>query len=118
MRRLFSAILFLALAACTQGLTLPSQKFYQFQSNYNAGLAAAVSYKALPVCPTAPVCKKPEIVTQLQEADDIAGPAVLSAQACLRSATCTNADLAVQAANTAVAALTKITESLVVKEAK
>lgn len=108
----------LLLAACAQGLTKPGQRIYQIQSNYNAGLAIAVAYKALPGCPLAPICKKADIVIDLQEADDIAAPALASAQTCVRSKTCQNTDLAVQAANTAVAALTAITSKLVIQEAK
>lgn len=100
---------------CTPGLTKPGQRIYQIQSDYNGALTVAVAYKALPACPAALLCKKPEIVVDLQDADDIAGPAIKSAQTCVRSATCQNADLAVQAANSALLALTAITNKLQVK---
>lgn len=119
MKFIYALILAISLTGtgvgCAVGVTQPGQRIYQIQSNYNAALTVAVAYKNLPGCPLAPICKKADIVIDLQEADDIAAPALASAQTCVRSATCQNADLAVNAANTAVAALTAITSKLVVE---
>lgn len=112
----FSILLLLALTACASGIQTDAQRVYQIEQNYKAGLAIAVAYKRLPDCPTTLVCKKPAIVTQLQQADDIAAPGLKSAQACVRSPACAHTSLAVDAANTAVAALIQITSKLNVKE--
>lgn len=104
----------LLLAGCATGTT-PAQKVYQAQSNYNAGLAVAVAYKNLPECGpnVSPVCSKPEVVKTLQDADSVAYPALESAQKAVRTGTLDVAKAAAIAAETAVAALTKITSKLV-----
>jgi len=110
------ALALILLTGCVSGLQTNAQRMYQIDSNYQGALTIAVAYKALPACPTTLVCSKTEIVKQLQDADNVAFPALQSAQACVRATTCTNADLAIQAANTAVAALVQITSSLQVKK--
>lgn len=118
LRNLSVILLLLVLTACASGIQNDAQRVFQIQQNYNTGLAVAAAYKALPECPTTLVCKKPEIVKALQDADSIAAPGLKSAQACVRSPVCTNTALAVDAANTAVAALTAITSKLNTKEKK
>lgn len=111
-----SILFLLVLTACASGIQTDAQRVYQIDQNYKAGLAVAVAYKHLPLCPTTLVCSKPEIVKQLQDADDIAAPGLKSAQACVRSPACTHTSLAVDAANRAVVALIQITSKLNVKE--
>lgn len=112
--RNLSVILLLLVVGCATGLTTKGQKAFQAESDYKAALAVAVTYKSLPDCPTSIICKKPEIVKQLQDADDVAFPSLQSAQACIR-ANCPSSALAIDAANSAVAALTTITSKLQVK---
>ena len=105
------------LAACATGQT-PAQKVFAIQGVYNAGLATAVAYKRLPPCPTVVVCSKPEVIKQLQEADDIAAPSLLAAQNIVRHPELGGSEKAIVAANEAVRILTAITARLVVKESQ
>ncbi len=111
---LFIAVIAL-LAGCATAET-PQQRVFQIQSNYNTGLAVAVAYKNLPECGpnVSPVCKKEAVVKDLQDADEVAYPALEAAQKAVRTGTLDVANAAVIAANAAVAALTKLTQSLVV----
>ena len=113
--RQLAVLAFVLLTACA-GAKTPAQKVFSAQSNYNTGLAIAVAYKALPVCPATVICKKESIVKQLQDADNIAAPALLSAQNVVRHPELGNQEAAIAAAQAAVAALTKITSALIVKE--
>lgn len=117
MRKLILAVFLtlLAVGGCVSGLQTNAQRLYQIDSNYQAALTIAVAYKALPDCPSTVVCKKAAVVKQLQDADNVAFPALQSAQACVRATTCQNSDLAITAANTAIAAFTAITANLQVK---
>ena len=111
-------ILFIALlVGCATATTNP-QRVYQAQNNYNAALTVAVAYKALPTCPVVPICKTERVVKQLQDADDVAAPALETAQKAVRSGNMDTAQAAIQAANIAIAALTAITSQLVIKEQK
>ena len=119
MRQLAYGFVLILLVACATAST-PAQRVFQIQNNYNAGLAVAVAYKALPTCGPGitPVCKKDEVVKELQDADNIAAPALDTAQKAVRTGTLDVAQTAVIAAQAAVAALTAITARLVIKEAQ
>jgi len=111
----FLPIIIIGLLACATA-EKPGQAVYLIQSRYNQGLTLAVAYKALPTCeaPGAPaLCSQPAIVTKLQQADDVAAPALMAAQATVRAPDM-GADWAtvVKAAQIAVDALTAITASL------
>ena len=105
--------LFLLLSACATGTT-PAQKVYGIQSQYNAGLVIAVAYKNLPECvPGLKVCKKASVVKVIQDADNIAFPALETAQIAVRTGTLDVAQASVIAADVAVKAFTAITSRLV-----
>lgn len=115
-RTIIAGIILAVLSACaTTGPTTPAQTVYQVESAYTAALTVALAYKNLPPCVAggAPLCSKAEIVQQLQQADDLAYPALQAAQNTVRSPGAgANAQTAVVAAQQAVAALTAITSKL------
>lgn len=84
---LFAAALLTACATTPQN---PAQAVYAAHGTYTVALTAAVKYKQLPACtlPAAPpLCAKPEVVAQLQRADDAAYTALSTAQKLVRSTT-------------------------------
>jgi starvation-inducible outer membrane lipoprotein len=90
MKRLIAtAILAIAaLAGCASTPQNPQQAVYAAHGTYTVALTAAVKYKALPACTPAPAplaCKKPEVVAQLQKADDTAYAALSAAQKIVRA---------------------------------
>lgn len=106
------------LAACAGAPTTPAQTIYDVESGYAAALAVAVAYKSLPPCaPAAPViCSQPNVVAQLQKADDVAYQALTAAQNTVRTPGAgANAQTAIVAAQQALQALTAITATLQVK---
>lgn len=90
MKRLIAtAILAIAaLAGCASTPQNPAQAVYAAHGTYTVALTAAVKYKALPACTASaapPLCAKPEVVRQLQTADDVAYAALSTAQKVVRS---------------------------------
>jgi len=86
---LFSIILAVAtLTGCAAAPQNAAQAVYVAHGTYTGALTAAVAYKRLPACgkPTSPpLCSKPEVVGQLQKADDVAFTALQVAQRIVRS---------------------------------
>lgn len=119
MRFIAALFLTLVLAACAGGTpTTPAQSVYAIHGNYAAALTIAVAYKKLPSCDTAAtlLCAKSSIVKQLQDADDIAYPALQAAEATVRSPGAgANLQTVVVGAQAAVDALTAITAKLQTK---
>lgn len=118
-RHLIALTLALALVGC--GTTVatpdtPAQAVYAAKSAYATALTAAVAYKRLPACSaTRPVpCSHPDLVAQLQKADNVAAASLDAAEAAARtplvSATATGR--AVQAAQAALAAMTSLVANL------
>lgn len=101
----------------------PAQTVYMIQGDYAAALAVAVQYKRLPECtlsqPSGTLCSRPQTVKQLQDADDLAFSTLQAAQGFVRmKPTDTSADKTTQAisiAQSAVAALVALTNTLTVK---
>lgn len=121
MKLILAVLLTALLAACatTGGAALtPQQSIYQLKSDYNTALQIAVTYKNLPPCGPAapPVCSKPDVVAKLQQADNVAFPAIQAAENTLRTPGAgANQQTALNAANQALAALTAITSTLATK---
>lgn len=113
MKKLFaSAVLALFLTACALAPQSPAQAVYQAKTDYAIALTAAVAYKRLPPCPTASkVCSDPKIVKQLQAADTAAAALLDGAEVTVRQGG-GNAQMAITAAQQAVAALTSVTKLL------
>jgi hypothetical protein len=106
------------LAACAAAPQNPQQAVYDVKAKYNAALNIAVAYKQLPPCtPAATIlCSKPDVVLKLQQADNVAYPAIQAAENTVRSPGAgANAQTAITAAQQAVQALTAITATLEVK---
>lgn len=95
----------------------PAQSVFAAKATYAGALIVAVQYKNLPACPKVPVCSDPLIVGKLQAADNIAAPALNSAEAAVRNPDFGRSALqtAVIAAQNAVSALTSITSTIRVK---
>lgn len=77
-----------ALIGCATTPQTPAQAVYAAQGTYTVVLTAAVNYAELPRCgqPKSPsLCSKPEVIAQLQKADDVAYTALLAAQGIVRS---------------------------------
>lgn len=123
MKRIFACIIAAGvLAACStvSGVTTtPQQAIYQLKGDYNTALTIAVTYKNLPPCglPTSPpVCSKADVVAKLQQADNVAFPAIQAAENTVRTPGAgANAQTAINAANQALVALTSITATLAIK---
>ena len=118
---LFSIILAVAMATgCASAPQNPAQAVYVAHGTYTVALTAAVNYKRLPACgkPTSPpLCSKPEVVAQLQKADDVAFTALQAAQRIIRApdASATTIQTALFNANQAIAAFEAIAKTLGVK---
>jgi len=112
----FLAALLLTLAACATTPQSPAQAVFLAKTDYAAALTAAVAYKRLPSCETAPppLCSRPATVMQLQKADDAANALLNGAEITVRTGG-SNLDMAITAATQAVAAFTSITKTLGVK---
>lgn len=90
---------------------------YAAHGTYTVALTAAVKYKQLPACtaPAAPpLCAKPEVVAQLQRADDVAYSALSAAQKIVRSSSegASTIQTAIFNANQAVNAFASIAKTL------
>lgn len=114
-----AVVLLVALAACAGNLSsnTPAQQVFASKATYAGALVIAVQYKKLPACPGPVLCSDRAIVAKLQMADDIAAPALNSAEAAVRNPDFGKDSLstAVIAAQNAVSALTSITSTLRVK---
>lgn len=111
MRRfLLGIVMCLTIAACTT----PQQQVFALQTGYTAVLSAAVDYKHQPPCGAAVeiACSDPEVVKALQDADDVAAPAILQAQKVVRdpSSSTSQMSLAINAAQAALDLLRSYTE--------
>ena len=125
MKKFFFLLAFLTISGCAsfQGVQTPAQGVFVAKQSYAVALTAAVAYKALPACasvpvaasasPTAPnlLCSDPVKVKQLQAADTAADLLLDGAENTVRSGG-SNMQLAIKAANEAVAAFTTITTML------
>ena len=124
MRKLLSSLI-LASAMLLVGFTggcattpqNPAQAVYAAHGTYTVALTAAVKYKQLPACdkPTSPLlCSKPEVVAQLQKADDVAFTALQTAQNIIRNPNAGQGAIqtALFNANQAVAAYLAIAKTL------
>ena len=118
MRWLKSVILSIVLVGCASSPTgqSPQSVVFATRAAYEAALIVAVEYKKLPVCtvPAPAICSDPGIVTQLQQADNVANIAITSATSAVRTPQVgSNAiDKAIVAANAALGAFTAITSQL------
>lgn len=119
MRKLLAVFVLTLVAGCAGSLTptTPAQSVFAAKATYAGALIVAVQYKALPACPKVVICSDPAIVAKLQAADNIAAPALNSAEAAARNPDFGQNALqtAVIAAQNAVTALTSITATLKVK---
>lgn len=92
------------------------QIVFTAKSTYRGVLIAAVAYKNLHACGAgvAQPCSDPAIVAQLQKADTVAAGALDAAEAIVRtpSAGTTARDMAIQTANSALAALSALVTSV------
>ena len=117
-QRYYAIFLITLVSACASvSPTTPAQSVFAAKATYAGALVIAVQYKNLPPCPRVPVCADPAIVGKLQAADNIAAPALNSAEAAVRNPDFGQSALqtAVIAAQNAVSALTSITSTLKVK---
>lgn len=108
-------VVLLFLAGCSGTPQKPEQIVYDAHGKYVTALQVAVAYKGLPPCETGsgPICKKASIVTEVQNADDVAYPILSGAQAAVRApSTGLNLDLIARAADEAVKAFKTITDKL------
>lgn len=84
----YIALALAMLAGCATTPQNPQQAVYAAHGTYTVALTAAVKYKQLPACgkpASPPLCSKPEVVGQLQKADDAAYAALNVAQRVVRS---------------------------------
>lgn len=118
-RETFLACILITLVGCSGNLKpdTPAQSVFAAKATYAGALIIAVQYKNLPACPKVPICSDPLIVGKLQAADNIAAPALNSAEAAVRNPDFGRSALqtAVIAAQNAVSALTSITSTIRVK---
>lgn len=112
---ILAAVVALAGCASTASST-PAQTVFAAKSAYATALTAAVAYESLPRCAPAPrqPCSDAAVVAQLRKADNVAAAALDAAQAAVRTPVIgTDAtSKAVQAASSALAALTSLVTSL------
>lgn len=117
---LLSVAIAIGLSACS-GVSPKNaeQTVFSLQGSYNAALTVAVAYKKLPPCMEnmkIPVCSDPKIVKQLQDADDVAAPAIITARNIVRSPGLgLNVESAIHVASEAVKTFSQITSTLKVK---
>lgn len=100
----------LALAGCASTTsTTPAQTVFAAKSGYAAALTAAVAYRRLPACaePRVLPCHDPDVLAQIQRADNVAAGALDAAENAVRTpAVGAGArDRAIAAAEAALAAL-------------
>lgn len=99
--------------------TNPETIVFDMHGRYATALQIAVAYKRLPSCDTKPaplLCSKDSVIQDLQDADDIANPALAAAQTTVRApGVGVNIDTMIRAAEEAVVAMTKITSKLQVQ---
>lgn len=115
---LLTSLLALSLTACAVTPSSPAQTVYLAKTQYSAALSVAVAYKNLPGCGgTEKLCAKPEVVAQLQKADQVAYPALDAAEDAVRTPGFGEniINSAVIAAKAAVEAFKSITNTLKVK---
>lgn len=118
MKKIAAIAIFLFVSGCGGNLGVtPAQSVFATKATYAGALIVAVQYKNLPPCPRTPLCSDKAVVTKLQAADDIAAPALNSAEAAVRNPDFGKNALqtAVIAAENAVTALTSITSTLKVR---
>jgi ABC-type uncharacterized transport system auxiliary subunit len=120
MKVLLSLLFAALLSACSSIPESPAQKVFAATSAYNAALSAAVAYKKLPACgqtasPT--LCSDKGVVATVQKADNVAFEALKSAQTVVRQTgqTETSLQTAVRWATEAIAAFSRVVETLGVK---
>ncbi len=114
MKRLIGAFVLTLVSACASvTATLdPQQAVFAAKQSYAVALTAAVAYKRLPPCPTATkVCKDAKVIAQLQKIDDASAALLDGAETTVRSGG-GNVQMAITAAQQAVAAFTSITATL------
>lgn len=119
-----SLIMLIAAAALAVGcastgpVQTPAQAVFAAKGSYNAALTVAVAYKRLPRCSDAQPapCSKPELIAQLQKADNVAAAALDAAEAAVRTPLvgATATARALSAAQAALAALTAMVANLAV----
>ncbi len=117
MKRLFAVFVLTLVASCASvTATLdPQQAVFAAKQSYAVALTAAVAYKRLPHCPTATkICSEPKVVAQLQKIDDASAALLDGAEVTVRSGG-GNVQMAITAAQQAVAAFTTITSTLQVR---
>jgi hypothetical protein len=117
MRALFLVLTLVGMfSACSTTPQSPAQAVYASTATYDAALTVAVAYKNLPPCAPSspPICSDPGVVATLQRADNVAFEALSSAQRVVRVPGQSQSALqtAVQWANEAVAAFSRITATL------
>lgn len=117
MKKLFALVLLLTLFACTapaQKMSAAQTVYVAMHAAYLSALDVAVTYHNLPACGgTAVVCRDADIAKRINDADDVAYIALMSAQRLVRDAgTGINAHTAIVTAQEAVAAFTAITSNL------
>lgn len=108
-------LILLLLAAC--GTTTPVAGFYKAEAAYTAVLQAAASYVALPRCvvngPT--ICSQQPVVDRIRPAANSADAAIQAAEDTVRNNPTIDATFAIQAAQSAVQALSVILNQYNVK---
>lgn len=123
MKKLLTTILAMAIAlgafaaGCATAPQNAAQAVYAAHGTYTVALTAAVNYKRLPPCnkPPAPaLCSKPEVVKQLQQADDVAFTALQAAQRIVRApdSSAGTIQTAIFNANQAISAFAAIAKTL------
>lgn len=126
MKRTFLAIGLIALVLCvsafggcaTNGTTNAQTSVFAVQQQYNHALAIGAWYGGLANCGTEGAdkvfCSKPEVVTKIKQAKDVAGPAIAAAQATVRNPAFdgTTANQITLSASAALQVLTAITQPL------
>jgi hypothetical protein len=104
-------------AGCATTPQNAAQAVYAAHGTYATALTVAINYKRLPPCnkPPAPaLCSKPEVVKQLQQADDVAFTALSTAQRIVRApdSSATTVQTAIFNANQAISAFAAIAKKL------
>ncbi len=114
MKRILAILILTTVAACA-GVSAPQspqQAVFAAKQSYAVALTAAVAYKRLPPCPTVTkVCSDPKVIAQLQKIDDASAALLDGAEATVRTGG-GNVQMAITAAQQAVAAFSSITQTL------